>query len=297
MPPIIKVLVGSVVALSLYCAATYVGWEFEQRDPAASLGTAGDLIYLPTPRQAQLMSLGFTNVVADYYWVKALQYYTDPTQMQNRYKNLADYLDVVVGVDPDYEYAYKFAGLAVPYDKGRWHHVNTRRSTSILERGVERFPANWQLHFILGYNYLNFHEEPKKAAEQFEAAARLPGSPAYLAAFAARVYAVGGEIDRALDFAKKMLETTSDPEIASLMRARIKDLEVERELRRIEAGAKAFQEKTGKLPASLAELNADGFTPPPAGYSLDATGVAQTTLAAERMVIHVDPNQAGFRGD
>lgn len=292
-----KTLAGVAGALGLYAAATWLGVVYEKRAPGHASGTGRDLIYLPSPQQARLMALGFTNVVADYYWVRALQYFTDPTQSINQYKNLADFLEVVVGVDPDYEFAYKFAGMAIPYDSGRFRFVNTKRSTSFLERGVKRFPNNWQLHFFLGYNYLNFHNEPMKAAASFEAASKIPGAPTYFAAFAARIYSVGGDIDRALEFSKGVLASTTDPEIQGIMKARVLDLEVEKELRRIEAGAKAFSEATGRLPKDLAELVASGFPRAPPTFSLDAEGKAHTTIKFERMIIHDDKNQPEFRGD
>ena len=297
MAHLAKILVGSALAVFCYSGATYLGWLLEKRAPIRSLGAAGELIYLPSPQQARLMSLGFTNLVADYYWVKALQYYTDPTLAQYRYKNLADYLELVVGIDPDYEYAYKFAGLAIPYDTGRWRHVNTRRSTSFLERGARRFPGNWQFHFLLGYNYLNFHNEPATAAKHLEMAAKLPKAPTYLAAFAARVYAVGGELDRALEFSEGILRTTSSPEIEAMMRARITDLRVEKELRSIEAAAKAFQQKHARFPADLNELIDAGFARPPPEFSLRADGVAESTIKSERMVLHQDSNHVGFTGE
>lgn len=297
MRSIWKAALGSLLSLTCFAAGVYLSVRFERLNPTSRGGGARDLIYLPTPQQARLMSLGYTSVVADFYWVKALQYFTDPTQRLNQYKNLADYLEVVLGVDPDYEYAYKFAGIAVPHDTGRFRFVNTKRSTSFLERGVKRFPENWQLRFFLGYNYLNFHNEPIKAAEQFAIASELPGAPTYFAGFAARLWTVGGEVDRALDFARGVLKTTKDAEIRELMEQRVRDLEVERELRRIEAAAKAFEEKTGHLPANLDELVGSGFTAPLSGFSLDDKGVAHSDLPAERMRIYEDPNQAGFSGE
>ena len=151
------------------------------------------------------MSLAFEQVVADWYWVRALQYFTDPLQAYNRYKNLGYILDVVVGVDPDFQYAYKFGGLAIPYDTGRLRWANTEPAISILQRGVQRFPENWELQFNLGFYLLNFRKDTAGAAEHFAAAARIPGAPPYL-----KVYAPGcspPEHRRALVFAETMLRT------------------------------------------------------------------------------------------
>ena len=143
----VKTLVGSLVALGAYATATWFAVSFESFSPATHLTSAGDLIYLPTPAQARLMSLGYENAVADFYWVKALQYYTDQGQAANRYKNLADYLDLVIGVDPDYEYAYKFAGLA-----------RDKIGTELKLVDESKFVLAW----IVDFPFYEWNEEDKK---------------------------------------------------------------------------------------------------------------------------------------
>lgn len=292
-----KTLAGALLALVAYASATWLGVSFEALAPATHGDSSHDLIYLPTPSQARLMSLGFSNVMADFYWVKALQYFTDPTQARNRFKNLADYLDLVVGIDPDYEYAYKFAALAIPYDSGRFHFVNTTRATSFLERGIARFPNNWQLHFLLGYHYLNFSQNPIRAAEQFAAAAKLPGAPSYFAPFAARLMAVGGEVDRAIEFTTQELNNNPTPELEALLKSRLVDLKVEKELRRIEAAAKAFLARNGRPAVSLDELIAAGLENVPRGYSLGADGIAHTVMRADRMIVYQSADEPVIRGE
>ncbi len=102
------------------------------------------------------MSLGFEQLVADWYWVRAQQYFTEPANELNQYRNLGDFLDVIVGIDPDFEYVYKFAGIAIPYDTGRLRFANTDRAIGFLERGTKRFPNNWELRLYLGFYLLNF---------------------------------------------------------------------------------------------------------------------------------------------
>src|SRR2546430_17272640 len=97
----LQVLAASLLAVGLFAVGLYLSVAYEDIAPGRRRGGARDLIFLPSPQQARLLSLGFNNVVADYYWVQSLQYFTDPTEWLNQYKNLADYLDLVVGIDPD----------------------------------------------------------------------------------------------------------------------------------------------------------------------------------------------------
>ncbi|MFO0598733.1 MAG: hypothetical protein U0228_25735 [Myxococcaceae bacterium] len=247
-------------------------------------------------QQARVMSLGFKLALADWYWVQALHYFTDPWNAYNQYKNLGNFLDLVVGLDPDYEYAYKFAGISLPYDTGRLHFVNTRKSTWFLEEGERRFPNNWQFPFYLGYNYLNFHNEKQKAAEAYARAAKIPGSPKYLAAFAAKLFALGGSEDQALLFAESALEETEDPETRAMLENRIADIKQEKVLQAIEKAAADFKQAEGRYPNDLAELVSRGFPHPGGQYSLDEQGVAHSPLRPNRLQIYKD-DTSGMVGE
>ncbi len=175
--------------------------------------TARELIYLPTPATARLMSFGFQQLVADWYWVRGIQYFVEPAQELNQYRNLGDFMEVVVGVDPDFKYAYKFAGISIPYDVGRLHFANTDRAIDFLERGVARWPDDWQMRLYLGFYLLNFRNDPTAAAEQFAKAAPAPRRPAVLSRF--RRQAASRSAARWTGprlFTEHMLATTDDPD-------------------------------------------------------------------------------------
>jgi hypothetical protein len=251
--------------------------------------SAQELLYLPAPHQARLASLGFEQLVADWYWVKGLQYFTDPARAQHNYRNLGDILDVVVGVDPDFEYAYRFAGVSIPFDTGRMRFANTDRAIGFLQRGVARFPQNWQLHFNLGFYLLNFRDDRIGAGEEFAAASKIPGSPPYLKGFATRLFTAGGDLDRALVFARTMLESSTDPDERAQLHQRIQNVELEGILRRLEGDSRRFKEEKGRWPSTPQELHDAYGTPPgPPGITL-VDGVAHAPPGRERMIIYEHP--------
>jgi tetratricopeptide (TPR) repeat protein len=247
---------------------------------------ARELIYLPPPGTARLLSLGFNQVVADWYWVRALQYFGDPVQALNRYRNLGDILDVVVGVDPDYQYAYKFGGMSIPYDVGRLNWANTDKAIDLLQRGVARFPQNWELHFHLGFYLLNFRKDPNSAAEQFAIAGQIPGSPPYLKLFATRLFSAGGEIDRALVFAQTMLAQAEDPKERKHLEDRVQSIRREKSLRELEEAVRRYRDARGQWPTSLAEVSAAyGLPPPPSGVTI-SNGVLQIPPDWDRLAVY-----------
>ena len=263
-----------------------------QRDPTSS---ARELIYLPKPQQARLMAVGFEQVMADWYLVQALQYFTDTAQELNRFRNLGDFLDVVVGVDPDFEYAYKFAGVSIPFDTGRFRFANTDRAIDFLERGVRRFPNNWELHFYLGFYLLNFRDDPNGAAEQFAAAANIAGSPSYLKLFAARLFSDGGELGRARVFTETMLASTSDEAERQGLKKRIREIDTEQQLRELEEAARRFHDRWGRWPTPVEASVTSGLPLPPPDVELKE-GVARLPNL-ERMVVHEHPREDPVRAE
>ncbi len=285
---------GLLVIATLVGVSYQAGRYADLRSDRSATVAARELIYLPSPTTARLMSLGFEQLVADWYWVRAQQYFVEPANELNQYRNLGDFLDVIVGIDPDFEYVYKFAGIAMPYDTGRLRFANTDRAIGFLERGTKRFPKNWELRLYLGFYLLNFAGDSARAAEQYAIAAPLPGAPRYLKRFAARLFSVSGELERAKAFTEQMLSITEDPEERVRLENRLKDIELEGRFREVEAAAKRFRDVNGRWPSGLEELAI--FNPGPAlpeGARLENGTVIAPTVS--RLVVHEHPKEAPMR--
>ena len=252
---------GLLAVGALLFTSYAAGRSADQRMARNELLVARELIYLPSPATARLMSFGFEQLSADWYWVRALQYFVEPAQELNQYRNLGDFLEVVVGVDPNFHYAYKFAGMAIPYDTGRFRFANTDRAIDFLQRGVTRWPDDWQMRLYLGFYLLNFRDDPAGAAEQFSKAAPIPGAPAYLKGFAAKLLALSGTIDRGKLFTEQMLAITDDPDERAKLKQRLREIEAEGALRKVEAAAEQFRDRQGRWPIGLGELAALGPLP------------------------------------
>ena len=283
------VAIGALLFIS-YSAGRFAD---DRADRSESLA-ARELIYLPTPATARLMSFGFQQLVADWYWVRGIQYFVEPAQELNQYRNLGDFMEVVVGVDPDFKYAYKFAGISIPYDTGRLHFAHTDRAISFLERGLARWPNDWQMRLYLGFYLLNFRNDPTGAAEQFEKAGPIRGAPPYLARFAAKLFSLNGEVARAKAFTEHMLATTEDPEEQARLRKRLEEIEMESSLREVEAAAGRFRTEQGRWPIGLGELAGATRLPTlPSDARLENGTVIVPSL--ERLTVYEHPKEGPIR--
>jgi tetratricopeptide (TPR) repeat protein len=284
-----------VLAVGALLFTSYVaGRSADERLARNDLNVARELIYLPSPATARLMAFGFEQLSADWYWVKALQYFVEPAQGMNYYRNLGDFLEVVVGVDPDFRYAYKFAGISIPYDTGRYTFANTERAIGFLQRGVAKWPDDWQMRLYLGYYLLNFRNDTEGAAEQFARAAPVPGAPPYLKRFAGKLLTLSGEIDRAKLFTEQMLAVTEDPEEKAKLEQRLREIDAEGAMREVEAAARRFHEQEGRWPVAIAELTALWPLPPlPSDARLENGTVVVPSM--RRLTVYEHPKEAKVR--
>jgi hypothetical protein len=214
----------------------------------------------PLLPRASLLRVGgraFLPLLADYYWLQAIQA-TGKANSEEEYRDIADYAQLVTDLDPDFAYVYEFAGVVVPYNRGRETWRNTEESTALLEKGVAHFPRWLFLRTLLAYNYGVFQREYARAAHLLEETARLPGAPAYLPLLATRLYAQAGSFDAASAFATQFAATASDPETRAAFEHRTKEIALERILQELDRAVAAFRERNGRLPKNVKELVASG---------------------------------------
>jgi len=207
------------------------------------------------PRASLLRVAGhaFLPVLADYYWLAAIQA-TSKAGTEAEYRDIADYVQLITDLDPDFAYAYQFGGVMVPFNYGRETWTNTRESTVLLEKGVARFPGSVFLRTLLAYNYSVFQKEYVRAAHLLEETARLPGAPTYLPFLATRLYAQAGAFDAASAFADQFAASASDAETRAAFEHRLQEIALERVLQATDRAVANFRERTGRLPKDLKEL-------------------------------------------
>ena len=85
-------------------------------------------------------------------------------------------------------------------------------------------------------------------------AARLPGSPAYLAGLASRMLSEAREPEVALALLGPIVRQESDPARRAVLERRIRDVTVERDLQLLERAVESYREKMGVVPRELSDL-------------------------------------------
>lgn len=238
--------------------------------PPSPLPRAGDAPLLPRAGFLHVLFGAQQQLIADYFWILTTHQIGATANAQDA-RDVYYYADLATDLDPDFRQVYWFAGVATVYPIARDKYANVRVSTKILQKGANRFPNDFKLHFQLAQNYLHFLNDHKTAAQLLARVAKFPDAPSWIASLATRLYAHSGEFDAGLELAKQMVETAPDEETRQLYELRLKEIRQERILRRLDQEIALFTDKEERRPKDIQELLAKGYA---AGLPPDPLGAA-----------------------
>jgi hypothetical protein len=218
---------------------------------------------LPRLELLRVLGAGNISLVADYYWLQAIQATgkAGGSFEATRYLDLFYYADLVTDLDPKFHKVYTFSGNTIPTNLGRETWVNTVEARKILEKGVKNFPEDSTLRLYLAYNLSFFFNLHAEATEHLRIAATLPNVNPFVPEIATRMLAYNRRFDAALEMVKSFRDNETDPELRQRFEERIQEIHREQVLIQVDDAIAAFKEREGRLPDPLSELVAKGDLP------------------------------------
>jgi hypothetical protein len=270
-PRAVSLLVATAVLL-----AVATGLQME-RDRLYAEGAQADesVLYVQSPTVMRKAALSFDSVMADVYWIRALQhygYYRLHQDAPERYRLLYPLLDLTTSLDPHFGVAYRFGAIFLsepdPGGAGR-----PDLGVTLLEKGVAATPEKWQYYHDIGFIYYWHQHNPRKAAEWFKRGGDVPGSPWWLRTYAAVMLTKGGDRQASRAMWNNLLQTADNDWVRKSARLRLTQLDA---LDQIDALARArdeFTRRRRRLPESWEELSKAGLL---RGVPLDPTGTPYT---------------------
>lgn len=233
-----------------------------------------------TPEAARRMSLGFNGLVADWYWLRSLQYvgrkvaaYEERFSLDDlgplNVRNLGPMLDRATTLDPHFMAAYEFGAVVLPA-------IDEAAAVRLTEKGIRENPGQWRLYQYLGYIHWQRGRFPEAAAA-YGAGARVEGAPAWMRSMAAQMESGGGGRATARDIYRRMFDEAQDEQIRALAARRLLQLESLDQRDAIRAALSDFKTRAARCPSSWREaaplLRAAGMRLDSRGAPLDPTGV------------------------
>lgn len=210
-----------VVSLAIFVAAAngtmYLARVAEPMLPRERF--LDELAYYPSVGWLKAMSFGEGALLADLTWIRAVQYYGEHRQLDNRFDLLHKAFDVVTNFDSHHQNAYVFGGTSLAQEGKQFG-----KGEELLLKGRAANPDAWIYPFELGFIHFVERRDHFRAGLWFQEAARKPGCPGYVKRFAAFAAERGGHRQRAIELWQVVAEETDNPVLREKAVAEVRKL-------------------------------------------------------------------------
>jgi hypothetical protein len=221
---------------------------------------AEESLYVSAPT-AKRLTLAFNGLVADWYWMRSLQYvggkivaYQDShdgrmdfgTLGSLNLKLLPQLLTISTTLDPQFMAPYEYGAMILP-------EIDSNQALSLLNYGIEQNPSTWRLYHNLGYIYWQ-RREYEKASDLYGVGAKSPGAPPWMAAMSARLKADGGSRDAAREMYRHLSEGSGDQSVKEMVVKQLMRLDSLDERDAIRRVLTDFKENSGRCASSWREV-------------------------------------------
>jgi hypothetical protein len=216
--------------------------------------TLEEVLYLPSGKVLKRLSLGYSALLADVYWTRAVQYFGSRHRQHSiRYDLLYPLLDITTDLDPKlipaYENGAVFLSQRPPDGAGQ-----PDNAVILAERGTRANPEYWRLYFTLGFvHYIDRHD-PKAAQLAFEKGSQVPGARPWMNVMAARMAEHGKDITTSIALWEAVHETTTDKDVKQASEMHLNSLHAERDITELEKVVQSYRQHFGVPPANWADL-------------------------------------------
>lgn len=216
------------------------------------------------------LSLGYSPLLADIYWTRAVQYYGTRLQERNgTFASLEPLLDIATTLDPKLVVAYRFGAVFLsehpPGGAGR-----PDLAVKLVQKGIANNPGQWTLYNDLGFLYYARLKDYQKASEAYLDGSRNTSAPIWMKIMAARVAENGESLETSRLIWAELYNSTKDESVRKRVLLHVQALDAEMVLQKLNGVSEEYWKKFGRFPASMEEMRDAGLVKgdlkDPAGY-------------------------------
>lgn len=219
---------------------------------------AQEALYLRSSNVLRRLSLGYTGLLADIYWTRAVQYFGEQHHSgSGDFRLLAPLLEITTELDPKLLPAYQFgANFLAPQPPNGAGLPES--ALQLMRYGIEHNPDQWRLYYNLGFLYFTEFKDYSKAADAFAQGAKLPVTSQFMPILAARMAQHAGEFDTARMLWFTTYQSTKEAGIRQNAVEHLRALQVDEDVTRLEQVIAKYTQQSGRLPASMGDLERAG---------------------------------------
>ncbi len=246
------------------------------RDRAfAYAGVERQVLYVSNPEVMRRAALSYDTLLADVYWIRALQHYGGERQkpeQERRYDLLYPLLDLATSLDSRFTIGYRFGAifLAEPHPGGAGR---PDQAIALLKKGVAFNPNKWDYYHDIGFIYYwNLHDY-QNAADWFDRGGRMPGAPFWLKTYAAVMLTRGGDRQASRLMWTQIGQNEESDWLRTTAQVRLAQLDALDQIDVLKRIVSDFTSRTGQRAHSWEQLAAAGAV---GGVPVDPAGTPYT---------------------
>ena len=221
------------------------------RGPHATLD---EMLYVRSSKTLKRMSLGYSGLLADIYWTRAVQYYGGQQHHENvRYDLLYPLLDITTDLDPKLLVAYEFGSVFLS-QKPPTGAGEPDKAVALVEKGIRANPDYWRLYFTLGFIHFLDRKDPKAAQQAFQRGSEHPKALSWMKVMAATMAQRANDPTLAYEIWKRLDETTEDKMIKANAEDHMHAIDVDLIISELDRRIVEFLRRKGRLPVNWGEM-------------------------------------------
>ena len=251
-----KTFIAIAVIILGFSAVFVLSNHLEQIKPAPPEGYADSDLALQGAK-LKGFSLGLEGLLADWYWMRSLQYIGGKivnTEGDIDLENLRPlnprllypYLDNATDLDPNFMAVYEYGAVVLPA-------IDAGEAIKIAEKGIAKNPDEWRLYHQLGYIYWRLGNY-EKAAEVYAEGAKIKDAPPFLKMMSAKMRSDGGSRATAREIYLRMSEESEDKSVKENAALRLLEIDSLDERDAIRTALQNFKAKNGRCANNWQEL-------------------------------------------
>lgn len=251
-----------VWACFLIVLAAWGVWQCQLRIDTLSAGRTPDeeALYVSDPAVIRRLCLHYSSLVADFYWLRTIQYYGGKDRLQKdvRYDLLQPLLKIVTVLDPQMILVYRFGAifLSEPRPVGAG---DVPAALKLIDEGIAQNPDAWNLLFDKGFIYFWQEKDYNQAAEWFFRASRHPKAPPEIEALARNALGKQGDMETAEFLLRRQVVDAPNEKMRQNALRNLTNLQFHRDLWTLEWMVDLFYRQEGRFPESWQEFMRRGW--------------------------------------
>ena len=255
--PFKNMVIPFVVIVAGFAAIVFVGPRIEAAKPKLP-ETFTDSDLSMNGSRLKGYALGMEGLLADWYWVRSLQYIGDKMVSAPDEKIDLDNLNSLnprllypllnnaTDLDPHFVGAYSYGAIVLPA-------IDKEQAIALATKGITNNPNEWRLYQHLGYIYWRLGQYDK-AAETYGKGSAVEGASPFMKIMAASMINDAGSRSTARSIYRQMLSESTEESIRTTADRRLSFLDWQDEQDAINAVLTEFREKNGRCANSFGEV-------------------------------------------